>query len=261
MNGLRDLQEVFQAYVLSGDAAAIEARVTGSRRATALTRLGVYGEAYALRLLEALESDYPVLRAVVGEGGFEALGRRYIVGHPSHHFSIRWFGGDLARLLRDAGLGERPWLAELAAFEWAMTEVFDAADAPTLVVEEMAAVPPEQWPGMRLIVHPSLRRLDLRWDVTRVWKAVKADEPPPVPVRTTKPVAWVLWRRDLTNYFRSLPEDAAWALDAVRDGATFSDLCQGVCEWVAEADAPLQAAGLLKGWVTDGLISRVEPGS
>lgn len=258
MSGLRALQQAFRDYVLSGETSAIAPRIADSARAGAAQRLAVYGEAYRLRLLEALESDFRVLKAVLGDEGFERVGRRYIDAHPSRHFSIRWFGAGLADSLHRAD--EAPWLAELAAFEWAMTEVFDAADAAVVTVADVAAVAPEHWPGMRLFPHPSVRRLDLHWAVAQLWKDVQDGGTPSPPARTPQPVAWVLWRRELTNYFRSLTVPEAWALDAAGAGSPFADLCQGLCEWFGEAEAPLQAAGLLKGWVQEGLIGAVETG-
>lgn len=259
MSGLRDTQRAFRDYVLTGDASAIAPSVCDASGADALSRLGVYAEAYRLRLLEALASDYPVLRAMAGEEGFDRVGRRYIEQRPSRHFSIRWFGAGFAESLRGAEV--EPWYAELAAFEWAMTEVFDAADAAVLAVEDMAALAAEQWPGMRLIPHPSMRRLDLHWKIPQLWKAAQEGAAPEPPLREPRAAAWVLWRRELRNYFRSLAPKEAWALDEARSGVSFADLCQGLCDWVGEADAPLQAAGLLKGWVQEGLIAAVQPGA
>ena len=96
-------------------------------------------------------------------------------------------------------------LAELARWEWAMTSVFDAADAAPLGHEALARVSPQQWAQLRFTWHPSVQRLALAWNVPQLWQALSDDaERPPVALAAT-PVQWLLWRQQLTTYFRSLP--------------------------------------------------------
>jgi len=66
--------------------------------------------------------------------------------------------------------------------------------------------------------------------------------------------AKLLWRRELATYFRSLSAAEAAALDAARSGWPFAELCELLCEEVGEAQAPAQAAELLRGWLAAGLI-------
>ena len=47
-------------------------------------------------------------------------------------------------------------------------------------------------------------------------------------------------------------------LDAARSGWPFGELCALLCEQVGEAQAPLQAATLLRGWVAAGLIIQAD---
>jgi hypothetical protein len=258
MSTLDRLQEEFQRYLLAPDTArTLLARVVGDARATAEVRLGIYADAYRLRLLEALETDYPGLRALLGDTDFERLGRAYIDAHPSRHFSLRWFGQHLEAFLRNAPpYRDQPVLADMARFESAMTDAFDAADARVLGIDDMAGVPPEAWAGMRLALHPSVRRIDLGWTVPPFWKAVDAEQEPDGPPQPTpQPIGWVVWRQALDTYFRSLEVDEAWALDTARRGETFAALCEGICEWVDPHNAPARAAGFLKQWIADGMVS------
>ena len=41
------------------------------------------------------------------------------------------------------------------------------------------------------------------------------------------------------------------------NGLTFGEICEGLCQWIAEDNAGVHAASLLKGWITTGLISNV----
>jgi hypothetical protein len=255
---LRELQEQLQAHLLCGDD-RITRSIVDTPRVNAPTRLAIYADAYRLRLLEALRADFPALHTLAGDEEFERIGRAYIDVHPSGHFSIRYFGAQLAAFLQADGFWRRvPVFAEMATFEWALGLSFDAADSPPTGVGDMAAIPPQAWGEMRLGLHPSLQRLDLRWNVPRLWKAIDEEQPPRAPVAGDDPQAWLIWRRELRTLFRSLAVDEAWAIDSVRAGQPFAAMCEGLCEWHDENHAAAQAALYLRRWVQDGLVVRIE---
>lgn len=254
---LERLQADFQAYIL-GDDRAMDGKVRATAKADAATLLRVYRDAYALRLIEALETNFLRLKRVLGEDDFDRLARAYIAAHPSRHFSIRWFGGALAGFLSE----ETPWsdtpaLGELARLEWALAGAFDAADAEPLDVAAIAAVAPADWPSLVLTFHPSLETVVSRWTVPELWNALGAEDEdadiPPPEARDT-PVSFAVWRRDGETFFRSMTDDEAWALDAARQGSAFGALCEGLCGFIPADQAGARAAALLRGWVESGWV-------
>jgi hypothetical protein len=254
MSALARVQREFQDYLLRGDA-AVEARVLGTARVPLATRLQIYAGAYRSRLAEALASNYPVLAQLLGESDFDALAADYIAAHDSPFFSIRYYGDALAKFLATReNYAAAPVLAELAQWEWAMTAAFDAADALPLTAEALARIPPAQWAQLRLRWHASVQRLTLWWNVPQLWQALSEDGERPAMTLAAAPVEWLLWRENLTTYFRSLPETEASVLDAARSGWPFGELCTLLCEEIGDAEAPAQAAALLRGWISSGLI-------
>ena len=143
---LADLQRAFQDYLLArsdGFAGAVR----DTRKADRHALLGVYRDAYALRLIEVLTNDYPGLMAMAGPADFDRMARAYIAAHPSHHPSVRWFGARLADFL--AGTAPYSGLAaaaEMARFEWALGEAFDAPDDTPIQAADLMALPPEILP-------------------------------------------------------------------------------------------------------------------
>lgn len=257
-DGLRELQRAFHKAVLSGDE-GMRARIVGTAKADAATRLNIYADAYRLRLLEVLESDYPGLHTMVGDEAMDEIGRAYIDAHPSQHPSVRWFGEHMARFLRaTAPYTEQPILAEMASFEWAQNAVFDATEVSAVSIAEVAAIAPEQWGDMRPRLHPSVHRLDLAWNVPTVWLAIEKEESPPEIEEYPHPLSWLLWRADYDIHWRSIEVDEACAIDVCLNGGSFGEICELLCEWHATEQAPAQAAGLLKRWVTDNLVVAVE---
>lgn len=231
--------------------------IVGSGRADAGTRLKVYADAYRLRLLEVLHEDFPVLRKLAGEERFDRLARGYIEAHPSDNPSVRWFGRRLSRYLRHRrDVARRLLLAEMAEFEWAQGEVFDAPDAPVAGLEGLAALPPAAWGHLRLQLHPSVRRVKLAWNVPEIWQALDKGQRCPRRVRNPRRQQWALWRRDLRVHWRSLDSNEAAALDAAGSHASFGEICEWLCRRSRSPEAAaLLAAGVLKRWISEGLIT------
>ena len=257
MSTLASLQDQFQAYLLSS-AEFIHHEIISTETVSAKERLDIYGSGYQYRLIDALAAAYPVVADYVGSLEFEALMREYIKQYPSPFRSIRWFGDQLADFLFvHPDYQDALYLSELARLEWETTLAFDAPDSEVMSLEGMQVIPPEAWPTMRLKPHPSVRCLSFSWNVVDIWQAITQDEEPPAPIENETPSKWLLWRKELENQFCSLEDSEAWAIDAMFQGMTFGEMCEGLCQWIDEQDAPLYAASLLKSWILEGVIEKV----
>ena len=260
IGALRAAQEDFQSYLL-GQPNDLENRMTGGPRADLASLLGIYRHAYRARLVEALRNDFAGLQGLVGEPDFEGLGAAYLARHPSRSWTTRRFGAALERFLKStAPYAARPELSEMAAFEWALAEAFDAADAQALKHDAMAAVPPQCWADLRFILGPSARRLDLLSNVPEIWAALQAAKenesesaahPRP---SLGSPRAWLVWRAELDVKYRRLEPQEARAFDLMAEGASFGAICQALCAYIDEAEAAVTAASFLHGWIGLGLI-------
>jgi hypothetical protein len=258
MSGLRQLQQDLQGHLLGAQSAIFDAIVDAPPLGVA-ERLGIYRNAYRVRLIEALGDTYPVLHAVLGDEVFGELGEEFVGTHPSLHRSIRWYGGSLAEFLaRRPPYAAQPIFAELALLEWTLAEVFDAADAEPVQRAAFSAVDPSAWSELHFAFHPSLRRLQLHWNTAAVWQAMSREDTPPDPTRAEYPAPWLLWRQNLQNYFRSMTADEAAALDLARSGSSFGKICEALAEWFPEDEIPLRAATLLGTWADSGIVVTVD---
>lgn len=257
MNGLAQLQGRLQDFLLQQGPAPVQDIAEQPPVSVAL-RLGIYAHAYRARLLEALRENFPQLHQLLGDEVFDEMGLAYIADHPSRHFSIRWFGGELAAFLKNylpfAGL---PILVELADWEWSMRAVFDAADAEATDLAAMAATAPGAWPGLRFRAHPSLRQQGTAWNTVAVWRALLDDAEVPGPELLPQPCVWLQWRRDLDSFYRSISDDELAALRVLLEGGTFSDCCEVLGHQHAPAEVVAVAAGLLRDWLSEGILLRV----
>jgi hypothetical protein len=255
VSALAELQQAFQGYVLR-DKAGLAERIAGGGRVDPQRRLRIYFDAYRLRLVEALATDYEALRALMGDEAFGAACRAYVEATPSLFRNVRWYGGGLPEYFRvTQPWSEQPTLHEVAVFEWTLTLAFDAPDAPVVRFEELARMPPQAWPVLGFVLHPSVHFLELRSNAPSLRKATDAGDPLPEAVVADDTKTWLIWRKELTACFRSLSEPESWALAAVREGGNFTALCEGLCRWFSPDEAAPEAATLLRQWVDDELIS------
>lgn len=251
------LQQEFQAYLL-GRESMIGQNVRATSKASVATLLGVYRNAYWLRLIEVLGQNYPKLHTLFGDDKFGILARAYITAHPSASPNARWYGHQLPDFLRlTAPYSDRPILAECAAFEWALGVTFDAADADVLEASLMASLPPEHWGEARFTLHPSVATLVLRTNAVACWQAAKDQEALPLP-EDTAPATWLIWRQDLQSYFRSLEDDEAMVLALAQEGAPFALWCERLALSRTEEGAAGRAAAILAQWFASGMISGMQ---
>ena len=252
MSELLDLQRDMMLWLRSEEG-GIRSQVVGTEKVSVETRLAIYGNAYRYRLLDALSDNYPSVHTLLGDEGFYNNGVDYLAEYPSQHFSIRYFGSHLKEFLAEHH-PDTAVLAEMACFEWALRDAFDAADRESLGLDALQQLDPVSWGGLRFTLHPSVTRLDLKWNTPQLWSAIE-DETGQIPFEEAEyPIPWLIWRKDLKTYYRSLDVDEAWALDAVMQGHTFGDICEGVCEWIDEEHAPARVADFLAQWLAADLL-------
>lgn len=235
---------------------AIKSSITETTDVSPETRLSVYGKGYGYRLIDALSENYPAVHTLLGDESFYQMTYDYMAAHPSHHFSLRYFGSELESFL-GSYYKNSPFMAEMARFEWALRHAFDACNTPTITLQDLQAIAVEQWGSLKFKFHPSLKRLDLEWNVPQLWSAVDQNSDPIDAEKNPHPIAWLIWRKELTNFYRSMDVDEAWSIDQASQGESFATLCEGICEWIDAEHAPMRIAGFLTDWINEDLIVAV----
>ena len=255
---LIQLQNDFQAYVLDSDlhhkdkGAAFTKKIVNDKKVGVKKRLGIYADGYRLRIIEALSSAYPILKAWLGDDLFDKTARSYIDQYPSTYRNMRWVGDVMCEHLTKT-LPMHPLAAEIAQFEWALSLAFDAEDAPILSLQDLAAIAPESWGELRFKFHPAVQLLSPKYNVLLVWQGLNSDETPPKATQINEPC--VVWRKELNSHYRSLEHTEYAAMQSVILGISFGELCESLQENTSEDEATMQAAQYLSGWLNGGLIT------
>ncbi len=229
------------------------ALVEPSRTQEPAQRVEVYADAYFLRLRDVLSEDFPHVARLLGGEGFADLVRGYLKAHPSTEPSVRHLGRAFSAFIRSQN-DLPPWLADLAALEWARVNAFDAPDdARLLTTATLAELDPAVWPQQKLIPVRSLETLETSWPVHRLW----ADEDSPEQV-AAHPTSLRIWRgKDFYVFHAPMDARESVAMSRLLAEGSFAEICQ-VFEDLDEQQAAQEAGALLLRWLEDGIIARVE---
>lgn len=253
---LLELQQRFQRHLLHGDVDMAEAIRDGGIGPA--RRLAVYHHAYRWRLVEALRDTYGHTLRHLGEERFDAAALAHVESHPSAHPSLRDYGDGFDATLASAlpAAGELP---ELARLDLALRRAFDGPDAPVLALTDLARLEPGRWAEAAFELHPTARRLPVRFNTLALWQAIDDEADPPPPQRLAEAGEVLVWRRGHRPHFRSLAPFEAAALDAVQSGASFADTAQRLAAAFGSSGLSDALGGLLRRWIDEELLSRLRP--
>ncbi|MEQ1717593.1 MAG: DNA-binding domain-containing protein [Hyphomicrobium sp.] len=252
---LADLQAQFQASILGGGDDVLPL-IPDSPREKKEVLFGVYRDAYVLRLLGILQEDFAHLQTYIGDDAFDALARAYIAATPSHTPNARYYGQTFPGFVAayDA-FKHTPAVTALARLHGALNDVFDCADAEPLSLAALAQFAPDDFDRLTVASHPSVRRIDTFVNVDELWSALAKEETPPAPVLSVTHHALIVWRKDVTPHFRSLPPEEAMAWDEMAKGVRFGVLCEMLATFDDPDNAALRAAQYLQTWISNGMLS------
>ncbi len=236
-------------------AAGLDAIVLGDDRLSAEDRVDIYANMYFYRIRDALKEDFPATLAVLGDDNFHNLITGYLLEYPPTQPSISQCGSHLTEYLRDHPMRESaPFIADLAKLERAVVEVFLGPDAATLEPDSLRATAPEDWPALKLRIHPSAQILALDWRVSELLRAVEEDRPWKPADRG--PIKVLVWRHARV-FYRDLDRAEADALDAASRGVTFAEICEVVAANADIEDPVATMNQILARWLSDNLVTTV----
>jgi hypothetical protein len=264
---LRGRQLRFVRAIMAGDASpgAFDEEtaakwLTPGPRMSALERFDVYRRGYRARLVECLADDYPATRHALGDDAFDDLCGAYIARFPSSGPSLNDFGRRMGEFLREgapAPLASRAFVADLAAFEWAIVEVIHAASEPHLTQEALLGVPANGWGAVRFEATPAFRLLHLDYPANEYYQAFREGRSPSIPERA--PSRTIVYRSDLTVWRMDLTEAMAAVLAALVASEPLGDALARAEAHLAEldeAEVSSRVTAWFREWLGHGLFVR-----
>ena len=81
------------------------------------------------------------------------------------------------------------------------------------------------------------------------------EEEQPALVYEEKPITWLVWRFNQQAFFCPTNAQQLWMLKAIQEDKSFSEICEGLCQWLEEDKVAQFAAENLRNWIVEGIFS------
>lgn len=242
---LLELQRSFRSALLDKPS-DIRERLAGERE----IGIGVYKNAYRMRLRDSLRETYEKTWAWLGDARFDASVNRYIDTHRPRSWTLADYGEGFDEILA-AEFADAQEAVELAWLEWTMRRAFDGAGAQPLELAECGSI---DWEKAVLRFSPTLALRAVSTNCGAIWAAMSARRTPPAAQMLREPVAICVWRKGLSPCFRTIEGAELLALRLGLAGAPFDDVCRLVADSRGEADIVSELGALLARWLRDEIL-------
>lgn len=218
---------------------------------SARDRLAVYSDAYFLRLLESLGSDFTATRRALGEDDFRRLVADYLAKRGSDSPNLTDLGRGLPEAAAGHELGRKhPFLSELCLLEWTVLAALFTDRLPPFDPESFKGISAEDWVKVRLVFDPTVSLLETAWPVHRLWMNRAAKSGNRV-LKKPQRALLVIYRDEQWARVLAL-EDRAWhTLRRLLGGEPLAQAC------ALSGAEPDEIKSWFAGWVQIGLVKAV----
>jgi len=131
----------------------------------------VYRNTVRSNVTAALESTFPAVRRLVGEAYFRQAARDFALRYPSRSGDLRHLGASFPRYLSELHAHDQyRYLGDVARLELLIEEVLLAAEHPPFDLAALAAVAPDAYENLQLVLNPALRLFESPYPIQRIWE-------------------------------------------------------------------------------------------
>ncbi len=210
------MQNTFASALLNPKA-AVPAGLIDPQGRPVQKRFDVYRNNIASGLTRALETSFPVIRALVGDAFFGAMAVEFLRAHPPKSRLMMLYGDAFPPFLASfPPVAHLAYLPDVALLEQALRESYHSADAPPLPAADLTALPEAKLLQARLRLAPAVRVLQSEWPIHAIWTANMAGGPAPVMMAQSA----VILRVDFSPRPHLISAATATFITALQAGAT-----------------------------------------
>ncbi|HEY1382793.1 MAG TPA: DNA-binding domain-containing protein [Dongiaceae bacterium] len=218
---LADLQGAYRGYLLTGDSTALTPAILADAF-DAAERLGIYRNNFLISLGEALKASFPVTLRLVGSDFFAQAARRFVLSQPPCRPCLFEYGAGFADYLRTLPeLAALPYVADVAAFEYARVAAYHAPAEQCVSAEMLAGIAPERLDALPIRPARHAQILAMQAPVLALWQAHQEPEPDLAGIdMTARPHMLLVCRPDRTLMMREIDRPAGQFLLAAAGKTT-----------------------------------------
>ncbi|MCV2401802.1 DNA-binding domain-containing protein [Marinomonas sp. C2222] len=172
------MNKLFKAALFSDDTGFYN-EMSAATLAEQEARMNVYRNNVVVSLVDALGDIFPVSRTVVGEEFFHAMARVYVMENQPNSPVISEYGGNFSDFIRQFEPAKGvPFLADLAALEYAMLTLTNSEEFETLEHEAISQAfsSVEDPSGLTLSLPPTTQILESPFALGSLYRAHFSDD-------------------------------------------------------------------------------------
>ncbi len=251
---LEDLQTNFQHILL--DVECIDAGWVreSTRGLSSQDSLGIYHNAYRMRLIDVLLDTFEHTAIYLGDDWFHQLAAAYVQSHQSTYNNIGLYGREFPRFLAEQ-LADDKEVSELALMDWQLRRAFDGAEGTVMTHDDLQHLAAVESGSVRLQPVPTLSISTQHFNTLDIWHAINQDQQPPVAERLAQPIDILIWRKGHSPHFRSLAKIESAAIACVCSGDTLEDIGPVLEKEFPDVDVATEFGIMLHRWLDDEIIS------
>lgn len=230
---------------------AIDAAILPSHTLTQAGRLGIYHGMYRMRMIEALETDFPATASFMGASAFARLVLGYIEQFPSRSYTLNRLGDRLSGYIAASRIRRKTFLADLTRYELAMTEVFDEAEVPLLDPQALQDLPADGLADVRIAIIPALRIVSARYAVSEFFESWRNGS---ICAPRRERCNVVVYRRDYSVMRFDIQDDACSFLQSLREGLTLGAIFERFSTLFGRMPSQAELFDWFRDWAAAGLF-------
>lgn len=251
---LIELQNDFQRILLDSECKDADWVNESVRGLSSLDRLGIYYNAYRIRLIDVLLDTFEHTAIYLGDDWFNQLATAYVQAHQSTYTNIGLYGREFPNFLAEQ-LADDKEVSELALMDWKLRRAFDGADSSVMTPDDLQGLASADSISIRLQAVPTLSITTQHFNTLDIWHAINQDQAPPLVERLPQPIDILIWRKAYSPHFRSLAKIEAAAIACIRGGGTLEAIGETLENAFPDVDVATEFGVMLRRWLDDEIIS------
>lgn len=221
-------------------------------------RIEIYNQQYWWRLLDVLQTNFPLVLRLFGYHGFnESIAIPYLTKYPPDHWSLSSFGASLPTWVHeDYAASDKLLVYRAAKLDWYFTSSFLSAQNPALDFDTLSKKDPEALLTTPFKFQPHIYLVDYEYDLPAFRdemikeKAEHWEEHPFPDLAKEKHYYFLLFRNHKNNIaWKEIEEDEYLLMQQFAKGSSI----QGACDWIEGLEESKQEviATNLQKWLQD----------
>jgi len=252
---LASLQTDFQDILLNTECLGADWVADSVQGLSAERRMGIYYNAYRIRLIDTLIDTFEHTASYLGERWFNELAAQYVQANYSVHNNIGLYGKKFPDYLAEQ-LPDDGEVAELALLDWTLRRAFDGANAAVTTQDDLQRLMHVEGGIGRLLPVPTLSVNPHSFNTLEIWHAIDQENVPPVVEKLPDPLDILIWRKGYSPHFRSLSTIESAAIRYFCDGYSFDAIGEALNTDFPDADIAAEFGAMIAQWLEDELLTQ-----